>query len=48
LVEDGKTLALDGFLAMLNIGPLWREGVPLFCIEIVLHIETFPMVQKSP
>jgi hypothetical protein len=31
-VEKVKTLPLDGYQAMLNIGLLGGEGVPLFCI----------------
>jgi hypothetical protein len=34
-VEDAKTLTLDSYRAILNIGPLGREGVPLFSIVIV-------------
>jgi hypothetical protein len=31
-VEEVKTIPLDGYWDMLNIGALGREGVPLFFI----------------
>jgi hypothetical protein len=34
MVEDEKTLTLDGYQAMINTGILGREGVSLFSIVI--------------